>query len=134
MLFWQKCWYFDTTATSIGFWKITINMCKERECSIVWVWHFYQINTNNSNKWTYHTFTWHVLHLLLDTQRFKHIFTILTHSSFPSFQTTSVTVTRYFVTYPRISTGQTAILRTIISKQADSTLCKITFTKRSFHT
>ena len=66
---------------------------------------------------------------VMDTERFKHIFTILTHVSFPACQTTSVTVTCYFVTYPRMSTGQTAILRTIISKQADSTLCKITFTK-----
>ena len=69
------------------------------------------------------------MHLLLDTQRFKNIFTILTHDSFPSCQTTAVTVARDFVTYPDISASQTAIPRTIISNQADSTLCKITFTK-----
>ena len=68
------------------------------------------------------------MHLFWDKQCLKHVFTILTLVSFPPFQTT-VTMTRNFVAYPRISTGQTAILRTIISKQADSTLCKITFTK-----
>ena len=69
------------------------------------------------------------MHLFWDKQCFKHIFTILTHVSFPPCQATSVTVTCYFVTYHKISTGQTAIHRTIISKQANSTLCKIAFTK-----
>ena len=65
---------------------------------------------------------------VMDTQRFKHIFTILTHISFPASQTTSVTVTCDFVAYPRISTSQAAILRTIISKQADTTLYQMKFT------
>ena len=30
MKLWQKCWYFDTIATSIAFWKIIITMCKEK--------------------------------------------------------------------------------------------------------
>ena len=64
------------------------------------------------------------MHLLLDTQRFKHIFTILTHISFPACQTTSVTMTRDFMAYPRIFTSETAILRTIISIQASITLCQ----------
>ena len=68
------------------------------------------------------------MHLLLDTLRFKHIFTILTHISFPSRQTMSVTMACVFVTYPRISTSQTAIPRTIISIQAGSTLCQMKFT------
>ena len=58
----------------------------------------------------------------------KHIFTFLTHISFPASQTTSVTVTYDFVAYPRISTSQAAILRTIISKQADTTLYQMKFT------
>ena len=35
---------------------------------------------------------------------------------------------RVFVTYPRISTSQAAILSTIISIQAGSTLCQMKFT------
>ena len=80
----------------------------------------YPLNTNNPNSWTYHTLTLHIM-------RFKHIFTIFTHISFPCWQTTSITMTCVFVTYPRISKSHTAILWTSISIQADSTLCEMKF-------
>lgn len=69
-----------------------------------------------------------MMSLLWDTQRIKLIFTMLTRVSFQPCQTTSVTMTRYCVTHLGISTGQAAGLKTIISKQAVSTLCQMKFT------
>ena len=98
-----------------GTWKSFRQIKKSNKSKIIW-----KAREKSEIKIKGNPFEIDLIHI-----KFTHEFTVLKHIAFPSCQTTSVTMTNYFITYPGISTRHAAILNKIISKHAGNTLCQI---------